>query len=154
MKNYTKDECMPFKKGTEWQGNKNGRPVNSGYRQKLFGAFVEPHQDKLFNKAIELALSGNESILRLFLERMLPTKPIDDPLLVPMPEVGTTKIGSMLTWGETILQAISQGDMTPTQGNSLLTCIDIHRKNIETAELTTRVLEIERTLKHRKEKIK
>jgi len=38
-----------------------------------------PHKTALLDKAIELALNGNESMLRLFLERMLPAKPHDEP---------------------------------------------------------------------------
>jgi hypothetical protein len=100
--------------------------------------------------AIQLALSGNESMLRLFLERMLPAKPTDDAIAVKMPLIGNNKACALSIWGETILQAISQGEVTPEQGRTIMGVIDAQRKNIETADLSMRLMEIERTLKQRK----
>ena len=42
---------MPFKLGAS--GNVNGRPRNTGHRQKLFNDLVLPHREKLISQAIE-----------------------------------------------------------------------------------------------------
>ncbi|KTC87025.1 DUF5681 domain-containing protein [Legionella brunensis] len=139
---------MTFKIGES--GNPTGRPKGTGYRQQLFNSLVEPHKDALFDTAIQLALSGNESMLRLFLERMLPAKPTDDAIAVKMPLIGDNKAYALSIWGEAIIQAISQGELTPEQGRTIMGVIDAQRKNIETADLSIRLIEIERTLKFRK----
>lgn len=139
---------MVFQAGVS--GNPNGRKPGTGHRQQLFNSLVEPHSQKLFETAINLALSGNEAMLRLFLERMLPARPVDDSINMDMPKTGPGRTGSLLAFGEGILLAVSKGDITPEQGRSLMAVIDAQRKNIETTELEQRLAEIERTLKQRK----
>ncbi len=138
---------MKFQSGSS--GNPDGRPKGSGHRQQLFKSLVEPYQDALFDTAIKLALAGNEPMLGLFLERMLPAKPTDDAIAMAMPE-GAKYTVELLAHGESILQAVYRGEMTPNQGGSLLACLEAQRKNIETTELAQRLAEIERTLKLRK----
>lgn len=139
---------MTFKTGES--GNPTGRPKGTGYRQQLFNSLVEPHKEALFDTAIKLALSGNESMLRLFIERLIPAKPTDDFIYFDLPLMGNNKAHGLSIWGETIIQAISHSEMTPEQGRTIMGVLDAQRKNIETADLSTRIIEIERTLKHRK----
>jgi len=140
---------MTFKVGES--GNPSGRPRGTGHRQQLFHDRVMPHKDNLIDTAIKLALEGNEIMLRVFLERLLPAKPTDDAIKVEMPAIGANKTQVLSIWGEAILQAVSQGNMTPEQGKSMMTIIDAQRKNIEASDLALRLAEIERTLKQRQE---
>lgn len=55
---------MTFQTGIS--GNLSGRPRGTGTRQQLFNALVEPHKEALFKVAIDMALKGNEAMLRLF----------------------------------------------------------------------------------------
>ena len=138
---------MTFKSGAS--GNPHGRPKGTGLRQQLFTSFVEPHKEALFETAINLALGGNEVMLRLFLERMLPAKPTDDAVTVQMPLTNDQASGLSIR-GEAILQAVSRGEITPEQAKAIMGIIDAQRKNIETSDLSIRLIEIERTLKQRK----
>lgn len=139
---------MTFKIGVS--GNPTGRPKGTGSRQQLFTNLVEPHKEALFETAISLALGGNEGMLRLFLERMLPAKPTDDAVTVQMPITHDNKASSLCIQGEAILQAVLTGEITPEQGRTIMAIFDTQRKNIEISELSIRLLEIERTLKQRK----
>ena len=66
---------MTFQAGVV--ANPNGRPKGAGHRQQVFNA--QPHKEAIFKKAIDLALDGNETMLKLFLERTLPTKSTWEP---------------------------------------------------------------------------
>ena len=129
-------------------GNPDGRPKGSGHRQKLFKALVEPHKEALFDTGINLALAGNEGMLRLFLERMLPSKPIDDTIDLDTPE-DLKKACSLLEYGENTLKAVSQGELTPQQAKTIMSAIEMQRKNVETSEIVDRVVAMERILKQR-----
>lgn len=139
---------MPFKLGAS--GNVNGRPRNTGHRQKLFNDLVLPQREKLLNQAIEMALNGNEAMLKLFLERMLPTKPVDDHIAVTLSDNDFTQAIALLNAGAEVINAISNNDITPEQGRSLLEVLSAQRKNIEAGSLEERVNEIEFLLNLRK----
>lgn len=139
---------MTFKHGRS--GNPDGRPKGSGFRQQLFKTLVEPHKEALFDTAIKLALEGNEAMMRLLLERMLPAKPTDDAIHLEMPESNTRRVDALLAYGSKVLSAVSEGELSPQQAKILMGSLEIQRKNIETAELTDRVIAIEKILKQRK----
>ena len=130
-------------------GNPDGRPKGTGYRQQLFKALVERHKEALFETGNDLALSGNESMLRLFLERMLPSRPNDEPIDLDAAEGLKTAYG-LLESGENVLKAISQGQLTPQQAKTVMATIEMQRKNVETSEIAARVIAIEQILKQRK----
>lgn len=139
---------MKFKPGKS--GNESGRPPGSGHRQKLFNTLVSPHREKLFETAINLALSGDQGMLRLFLERMLPAKPSDDAVSFDLPCSDIKKTDTLLACGEHILKALAQSELTPEQAKTILSTLEMQRKQIESCELAARVASIEQVLKHRK----
>ncbi len=142
---------MTFKSGES--GNPNGRPKGTGYRQQLFNTAVLPFQDVLIAKAINLALSGNEAMLRLFLERLLPSKPNDNTLNIDLSDYGDIKKASTIVLiGEKILEAVTTNEITPVTAKTFLSALDMQRKNIEVLNLENRILEIESVLKQRKGK--
>lgn len=137
---------MKFQSGVS--GNPNGRKPGTGHRQRLFNTLVEPHRDLLFQKALELALAGNEPMLRLFLERMLPVKPKDDELPLSI-KTTANDIKTLTQLGNTIIQSVMNGELTSSQGSSVMSIIESQRKNIEVSDLEIRVAEIERVFNHR-----
>ena len=67
---------MAFVKGQS--GNVNGRPKGTGYRQEIFEKLVLPQKDMLIATAMDMARNGNENMLKLFIERILPAKPREE----------------------------------------------------------------------------
>ena len=71
---------MAFKAGES--GNVKGRPRGITDRRSAFREMVEPKAPELIEKAISMALEGNEQMLKLILDRILPAKPKDEPVMI------------------------------------------------------------------------
>jgi len=95
---------MKFQPGES--GNPKGRPRGTGQRQQIFDSLVLPRAEELISMALKKALYGDVTMLRLFLERLLPPKPHAEPLNIELPEnVSNTEL--LLTMGEKVLIGIA-----------------------------------------------
>lgn len=131
---------MAFKSGQS--GNPKGRPRGAKDRRTVFRDLIEPFSERLIAKAIDMAMEGNEPMLRLLLDRMLPAKPKDDPIDI---NIAT---GSQMSKANKILELVSSGDITPTVAKCLMDTLATESKLIEFEELEKRVKEIEETIKY------
>lgn len=105
-------------KFTEGQsGNPSGRPRGIKDKRAFFAEMLDKHKDALLNKAIAMALDGNEQLLKMFLERLLPAKPKDDP-------VNLNLYGSLGERTTQIMSSLSTGEISPMQANELLGCVE------------------------------
>lgn len=130
---------MKFKAGVS--GNPNGRPRGSGKRQQLFDEHVWPHKEKLCDTAIQLALSGNEAMLRLILERIFPPKPKTEPLNIKLP--------SSFSSDEDVSQAVTalfnganEGGITTDQLNDFLNAIKTYKLVLTGEDLHIQIQEL------------
>ena len=55
---------------------KPGRPPGSGYRQEMYDKFVKPNSERMIKMGIALAMGGEPTILKFWLERMVPKNPM------------------------------------------------------------------------------
>ena len=101
---------MRFQSGES--GNPNGRPKGTGHRQQIFDNLVLPRTEELINVAIKKALAGNDTMLRLFLERILPPRPHGEPINIELPMDITNK-ELLLTMGEKVLLAVANQGINP-----------------------------------------
>lgn len=137
-------EDMPFQPGVS--GNPAGRTKGMGNRQQIFNALVEPHREALFKKAIDLALDGNESMLRLFLDRMLPAKPTDEPIQIDIPSGDFNSTQTISRFGLESLRAVISGKITPEEAVRISALIGVHYKMFEIVGLAEEI----KTLKAKK----
>jgi len=131
---------MKFKKGKS--GNPNGRPKGIKDRRVLFADLIEDHKEELLQTAINLALEGDEQMLKLLLERLLPAKPRDNLL----PEIGELK-GDVVEQCDKMISLVTEGIITPIEANYLLHALHIKTELTDFKEIKTRIDALTKTLK-------
>lgn len=62
---------MTFRKGQS--GNPQGRPKGTKDKRTATRELLEPHAESLIDKAVELALKGDTTALKMCLDRLVPT---------------------------------------------------------------------------------
>lgn len=138
---------MTFEKGQS--GNPSGRPYGIKDRRTLFSEMIMPHKEELLKKAIEMALNGNEQMLRLLLSRLLPAKPTSNTISFTLPNYDMKTPEDIVNVGKSIINAVSNNEITPDDAKSIMGIIESQRKNLETHILEQRLSEIEKALKPR-----
>jgi hypothetical protein len=129
---------MRFKKGQS--GNPRGRPKGKPDRRTAARELFEPHREHLIQKAIDLALEGDTTALRLCLERICPAiKATAAPIKITLP-----KGGDLADSGEAFLRAIATGRLPPDAGSSLLQALAAQSRLLELQELERRIEALER----------
>lgn len=126
--------------GTFTTGNA-GRPT--GARNKTTQAvlaLLDGEAEALSRKAIEMALAGDTVALRLCLERLAPPRK-DAPVQFPLPRMTTARDAAEAAGA--VLEAVSVGDLTPTEGAQVMGLVDSYRRTLEVTELEARVAKLE-----------
>lgn len=128
-----------FPKGKS--GNRSGRPPGSRNRGTvLIELLLEGQAEQLTKKAIDLALGGDVTALRLCMERLYPPRK-DRPIHLVLPLVETVQqIPQAMA---RVFAAISEGEITPTEGEVLSNVLLAHKTALETADLGRRMDEVE-----------
>lgn len=126
--------------GTFAQGNP-GRP--SGARNAVTRAVEEILQgeaDGLTRKAVDMALDGDTTALRLCLERIAPTRK-DAPVQFELPDLNTAE--DAMNAARAVLKAVSGGEITPVEGATVMGLVESFRRALETNELEQRIATLE-----------
>lgn len=129
-----------FKPGQS--GNPNGRPKGIKDRRTVFRELVEPHSDELVQKAIQMALDGDQQMLRLLLDRVLPAKPKDDLISNSFLVEGT-----MSDQARNIIKMLSDGQLALSEGIGLLKTMNQQIDLIEYDEIDRRLTVLEKNYK-------
>lgn len=131
---------MQFEKGQS--GNPSGRPPGIRDKRSEFRALLEPHAPALMAKAVELALNGDTTALRLCMERLVPAvKPKDDP--VAMPSI----TGTLAADGQAVLKELSEGRMGPDEANAVMSALAAQVRIVESTEIEKRLAALEEAAK-------
>jgi hypothetical protein len=148
-KNKMTDKEQPKKRAGRWKtgesGNPNGRPHGTGRIQKL-REDIAKDLPEIILKLREAAKGGDMQASRLLLERVLPpVKAIDIPV-----NLSLDANASITDQGRQVLQAISKGELSSTQGSQLLTAMGTLAKVVEVDELASRITVLEELVKQSK----
>lgn len=125
-----------FKAGQS--GNPAGRPKGALGKATRWREALEPHGDDLFKVAVDHALDGDMTALKLCLERISPpVKPTSDPVLFDLS--GDT----LSDKAESVLQAIAGGVIDVDSGRKLIGAISDLGKIIEVDSILERLEALE-----------
>lgn len=101
---------------------------------------MEGEGEALTRKAIEAALGGDMTALRLCLERVAPARK-DAPVSFDLPTLDGPADALKATAGA--LEAMARGDLTPSEAGAVVALLDSYRRAFETTELETRLTALE-----------
>ena len=128
-----------FKKGRS--GNPAGRSQGSRNKATLaIEALLDGEAEGLTRKAVDLAMGGDTTALRLCLDRLCPPRK-DRPVSFDLPTMETPvdAVAAMAA----LLAAVAQGEVTPGEAQTIAAVIEAQRRVIECEdhERRLRVLE-------------
>ena len=126
--------------GTFTNGNA-GRP--KGARNKATQAvlaLLEGEAEALSRKAVQMALAGDGVALRLCLDRIAPPRK-DSPVQFALPRMSCARDAAEAAGA--VLEAVSLGELTPSEGAQVMTLVDSFRRTLEVTELEARLAALE-----------
>ncbi len=125
-----------WKKGVS--GNPGGKPAQNLSRRLLADSSVA-----ITETVIGLALAGDLQALTLCMNRIVsPLRPQQEPVVIPGGDPG-----DLVGQGERIIAAIASGAISPDIGGQLVQALATLGKLKESAELESRLAELERAVK-------
>ena len=103
-------------------------------------ALLDGEADTITRKAVEMAKGGDMVAIRLCLERIVPARR-DRPVSFALPKLETA--GDAVKATAAIVEAVSLGDLTPSEAAELAKLVDGFRSALTTAELEERLAKLE-----------
>lgn len=128
---------MTFKQGQS--GNPDGRPPGIRDKRTALRELLLPHAEALVSKAVEQALAGDASALRICIDRIIPAaKPRDEFVQLPALE------GSLADNAKAVVTALSAGDLSPDEASTILGAFATQARIVEVTEIEKRVAALEK----------
>jgi hypothetical protein len=126
--------------GTFAQGNP-GRPRGSRHKAtEAVQALLDGQTEALTQKAIDRALEGDVTALRLCLDRIAPARK-DAPISFDLPDIETAEDAANAA--RAILRAVADGEVTPLEAASVMAVVEQFRRTLETTEIERRISALE-----------
>jgi hypothetical protein len=120
-------------------GNPAGRPPGIRDKRTAMRALLEPHAAALVAKAVELALAGDGTALRICIDRLIPAaKAKDDPVLLP------ALTGSLADQARVVIEALAQGKLSPEEVSTIMQALGTQARIVEVDDIEKRVSALEK----------
>lgn len=128
-----------FKPGQS--GNPAGRPVGARHATTLaVEALLEGEHEKLTRTAIDKALEGDTTALRLCLDRIAPARK-DSPVTFTLPKVESAQ--DAVAASSALLSAVASGEVTPDEAGRVMALLSAHKVLATVSDLELRIMELE-----------
>ena len=136
-------ESSRFKRGQS--GNPRGKPKGAKNKSTLAAErLLEGSLDRICKRIEEEALNGNMQAAKMILDRFLPCRK-DRTIRIDLPQIKTHD--DVLSVIGCIVNAVGNGEISPSEGESLSRTIDMYSKALEAHELELRLSAIETSIK-------
>ena len=118
-----------------------GRPNGARHKTTLaVAALLDGEAEGLTRKAVEMAMGGDTTALRLCIERVCPPRK-DAPVELELPEMESA--GDAARAAGAIVEAVARGDLTPLEGASVMGLVENYRRILKTTEIERRMAALE-----------
>ena len=118
-----------------------GRPKGSRNKATLaIESLLQSQAEALTQTAVKKALEGDSMALRLCMERIAPA-PKDQPVSFSLPKMNNSLEASGVAGS--VLTAVSEGQLTPTEATRVMGLIDSYRRTLELTEIEQRLQALE-----------
>lgn len=129
--------------GTFRVGNP-GKPKGTRHKATRAAlAILEGEAEALTRRAVELALDGDRTALRLVLERVLPPRR-DAPVVVHLPIMKSAADASLTS--AAVLEAAAAGELTLAEATAFMALVEAARRAFEASETSARRAALEDVL--------
>ena len=134
-----KQRGRPFRRGES--GNPSGRPLGSRHRATLAAeALLDGEVEALTRKAVEMALAGDSTALRLCFDRILPPRR-ERPVHFKLPRLQTA--GDAAQALAAITDAVAAAEITTGEAAELAKLVEAFVRALEATEFDERLRSIE-----------
>ena len=125
-----------FEKGKS--GNPAGRPKGIQDKRVEMRALLEPYAPSLIEKAVQLALEGDTTALKLCVDKIVPSiKPISESVLIEADK-------SLAVTGKSVVDAMTSGSISVTSGFDVLRSLQAQAKLEEMTIIEERLSALEK----------
>lgn len=129
----------PFARGRS--GNPEGRPAGARNRKTLAAAILlEGEAEALTRKAVELALAGDPTAMRLCVERILPPCR-ERAIKFALPSIESA--ADIAPAMKAVTAALADGIITPGEAEAIARIVDTFVRAIETSDFERRLQAVE-----------
>ena len=124
-------------------GNKYGRGRPRGSRNKVARVcqdILDTYAEPLMRKFMVMALQGNPTALRTFMDRLMPTRG-QPTLRFKLPP--SDSIDDLAAASRAVVNGVARGQLTPAEGQAFSGMLEDRRRVIETRDQEPRIRALE-----------
>jgi len=125
-------------------GNPQGRPKGIIDKRVRYRACFEQHGEALAQKAVELAMAGDTTALRLCLERVAPPLKASHQM-TPLP--GLMSSNNLAEQGREVLRGVALGEISPDEAEGVFRSLVAQSRITEVTELLDRIEALEQRVR-------
>ena len=137
-------KCAGKTRGRPFGPGNPGKPPGTRHRTTLaVEALLDGEAEGITRKAIELALEGDPTAMRLCLERVAPVRK-GRPVSIVLP--AAEKSEDIVEAFTAVTNAMAEGEITPDEAAVVASVLEARRRAIETVEIERRLQVLEQAM--------